>query len=225
MVEQPELPSRLSEFLREHFPEILGLALAADYVSDRLSDLRPEEYRVIAQAATKRQHEFATGRYVARTAMASLEIGACAVGRDESRRPIWPEGCLGSISHSGSLAIAAVARSEVLRGVGIDLEEVDRVVSQLHRKLFTPWELAAYAQGDARWSGLLFSAKEAAYKAINPIVGEFIGFQEVEVDVDWPNSQFATRYVGEHAPNKLLDVGSGHFGFIEEHVVTLFLIP
>ena len=215
----------LQRFLDGSFPAVEGLSLAGAPVADHLGDLYPEEHAAIAQAVIKRQHEFATGRHLARTAMASLKIGACAVGRDKSRRPIWPDICLGSISHSGSLAIAAVARSEVLRGVGIDLEEGDRVVSQLHRKLFTPWELATYGQGDPRWSGLLFSAKEAAYKAINPIVGEFIGFQEVEVDIDWPNSQFRVRYVGEHAPNKLLDVGSGHFGFIEEHVVTLFLIP
>ena len=216
---------KLQGFLNDHFPVIAGLCVVADVVGDHRDQLLPEEQAAIVNAVAKRQHEFSTGRLLARKAMAGLGLQARAVGRDAKRRPIWPSACLGSISHTGTLAAAAVAHCDALRGVGVDLEEGDRVVPQLHTKLFTPWERAAYAQSDPRWTGLLFSAKEAGYKAVNPLVGQFIGFEEVEIDVDWRQFRFSIRYVGKHAANKILDVGLGHFGFFEDHVISLFVIP
>jgi 4'-phosphopantetheinyl transferase EntD len=215
----------LQGFLDSHFPKVPGLTLKAGPVDDHRQQLLPEERPAIENAVAKRQYEFSTGRLLARSAMAQLGIGASAVARDPERRPIWPDNALGSISHTGKLALAAVAHRQALRGVGVDLEEGERVVPQLHAKLFTPRELTVYAQSDPRWTGLLFSAKEAGYKAANPIVGKFIGFQEVEIDVDWQQWRFAIRYVGEHTANQVLDLGWGHFGFFADHVITLFVIP
>lgn len=225
MPRSPPATGALQQFIDNHFADAEGLSIVGASVANHVDDLEADEYSYIADAVTKRRHEFSTGRYLARQAMTSLGLRPCAIGRDESRRPVWPDTCLGSISHSGTLAVAAVARSRVLRGLGVDLEEPDRVAPQLHRKLFTAWERDAYAYGDPRWAGLLFSAKEAGYKAVNPLVGNFIGFQEVEIDVDWTNSRFSVRYVGEHLPNKLLDVGLGYFGFFQGYVVSLFMIP
>lgn len=201
------------------------MRLAASKVDDHRDCLHAEERAAIANAVAKRQHEFATGRYLARQAMLALGLPEAPVGRADDRSPIWPDACIGSISHTASLALAAVARCDALRGVGVDLEEADRVVPQLHGKLFTAWERSTYELDDPRCSGLLFSAKEAAYKAVNPVVGNFIGFQQVELDVAWPQQRFAVRYVGEHPANRLLDAGLGYFGYFQDHVVSLFTIP
>ena len=218
-------PDTLQGFVDAHFPAREGVCLLAGEVADYADELYPEELVAVASAVAKRQREFATGRYLARKAMEQLGIARGPVVRDEDRRPIWPADCLGSISHTNVFALAAVAREQACKGVGVDLEEGDRVVTQLHDKLFTAWERSAYPQGDPRWPGLLFSAKEAGYKAVNPVVGRFIGFQEVEVDVDWARNRFTIRYVGEHQPNKLIDSGSGYFGFFRDHVISLFVIP
>ena len=169
------------------------MKLAAGPVGDHRDQLHAEERAAIANAVAKRQHEFATGRYLSRQAMRALGVPEAPVGRADDRSPIWPDACIGSISHTPTLALAAVAHHDALRGVGVDLEEGDRVVPQLHGKLFTAWERTTYELDDPRCSGLLFSAKEAAYKAVNPLVGQFIGFQEVEVDVAWPQQRFAVR--------------------------------
>ncbi|NIP14450.1 MAG: 4'-phosphopantetheinyl transferase superfamily protein [Pseudomonadales bacterium] len=112
-----------------------------------------------------------------------------------------------------------------MEGIGIDLEEADRVSAELHEKLFTPAEQARYAEAQHGWADLLFSAKEAVYKAVNPIVGKYIGFQEVEVDVAFSEQRFVARYVGGHAPNAVLERGAGYFLFAEQHVFSLFIIP
>jgi 4'-phosphopantetheinyl transferase EntD len=88
---------------------------------------------------------------------------------------------------------------------------------------------AAGSAADAhRLGALYFSAKEAVYKAVNPLVGRFIGFQEVEIDlINAPNAEqggFRLRYVGEHEPNRVVERGEGYYDFVDRYVVTVFLI-
>jgi enterobactin synthetase component D len=157
--------------------------------------------------------------------MAELGLSPCPVLRAGDRRPLWPADRIGSITHAGDVAIAAVALARARRGIGIDLEETARITQRLFGRLFTDGELAGFRRGDSRLPGLLFSAKEAVYKAVNPSVGRFIAFQEVEVRVDWPSRTFWPQYLGEHAPNAIMESGIGHFCFFERYVLTVFMIP
>ena len=111
-----------------------------------------------------------------------------------------------------------------MRGLGIDLEAHGRVGEKLYSKLFTDSELAALHRADPRQAGLLFSAKEAGYKAVHPLVGQFIPFQAAEVHVDWARSTFRLRYVGDQPANAIMDAGTGYFCFFERYVFTLFMI-
>ncbi|MCZ6711296.1 MAG: 4'-phosphopantetheinyl transferase superfamily protein, partial [Gammaproteobacteria bacterium] len=215
----------LQTYLNAHLPPMDGVAIVAAEVADHLDELSAEEQPAIANAIKKRQWEFATGRHLARQAMSAIGVAPQAICRDAERRPVWPKGCIGSITHADGLVVAAVARCEVFNGIGIDLECSERVTSKLYNRLFTDPERTTYQSADARWPGLLFSAKEAGYKAVNPLVGKFIGFHDVEVDVDWSRRQFAIRYVGDHEPNRALETGEGHFGFFERYVFSLFIIP
>ena len=177
----------------------------------------------VERAVAKRRREFATGRHFARLALQQLGQAPAAILRDDDRRPIWPQGNVGSISHTECLAAAVVASAKSLRGAGIDIEYCDRVTEELQPRLLTEHEMTR-SWHDEREPAVIFSAKEAGYKAINPIVGEFIGFQAAEIDLDWTQGRFAIRYVGEHAPNRLLETGEGQFCFIDQQVVTLFFI-
>ncbi|MFP6816703.1 MAG: 4'-phosphopantetheinyl transferase superfamily protein [Pseudomonadales bacterium] len=215
----------LQIYLDAHLPQIEGVAILAGQAADHVNELAAEELPGIANAIDKRRWEFATGRHLARQAMSAIGVAPQAILRDTSRRPVWPKGCIGSITHANSLVVAAVARREMLGSIGIDLEQAGRVSTKLYGRLFTEQERVANQDADERWPGLLFSAKEAGYKAVNPLVGEFIGFHEAEVDVDWSRRQFAIRYVGDHVPNKVLETGEGHFGFFERYVFSLFIIP
>ena len=74
-----------------------------------------------------RRDSFSSGRYCVRAAQAELAIPAQEIGRNE-RAPIWPQGCIGSISHSASVAVAALSTS--LTGVGVDIERQGRVTGE-----------------------------------------------------------------------------------------------
>ena len=65
----------------------------------------------------------------------------------------------------------------------------------------------------------------AAYKAVYPRAGRFIGFQEAEIDIDWEARTLRARYIGDHPPNRIMSDGEGHFCFFGEYVLTVFLIP
>ncbi len=187
--------------------------------------LLPAEAAAVAGAIGKRRREFASGRHAARTALGKLTGSTPPLPRDGQGRPLWPVGIVGSISHSEMLA-AAVVSSASLRGIGIDVEDSNRLTEsrpRLLEKLFTPAERAITWE-DAREAVVRFCAKEAAYKAVHPLVGRYIGFREVETDIDWRRSAFRVRYVGVHEPNRLLDGGYGRFCFLGAQVVALFII-
>jgi len=221
--------------LRALLPASPQIEFVVARIADHRAALLPEELPAIGRAIDKRVHEFSTGRVAARRAMGGLGLPAAPIPRDGSRAPVWPHTCAGSITHGGDLAMAAVARRDALRGLGIDLEEADRVTEELFDKLLTVAERqrlqasTASVGGARRRAGLVFSAKEAVYKAVNPIVGVFIGFKEVEVDFE-PHAhaetgRFTLRYIGEHAPNRVMEAGEGYYCFFEQYVFTAFVIP
>jgi 4'-phosphopantetheinyl transferase EntD len=220
--------------LRALLPAAPPIAVAVEPIADHRDALLPEELPAIGRAIDKRIDEFSTGRVAARRAMRALGLSAGAVGRSETRAPAWPLHSIGSITHAGDTAMALVARRETVRGIGIDLEESHRVTDELFGKLFTGREQAALRSAGGsievvhRLGALYFSAKEAVYKAVNPLVGRFIGFQEVEIDLTHaPTAEqggFRMRYVGDHEPNRIMELGEGYYDFVDRYVVTVFLI-
>ncbi|MBX3707412.1 MAG: 4'-phosphopantetheinyl transferase superfamily protein [Pseudomonadales bacterium] len=225
----------LAAALAALLPARFGVAVTAGAMADHRDTLRPEELPAIARAVDRRVHEFSTGRLLARQAMIRLGMPDAPIPRAADRSPVWPAACQGSITHAGGHVLAAVTRRESLCGLGVDLEEAHRVTAELHAKLFTPTERArlldpAPGATATRRAALLFSAKEAVYKAVHPSVGVFIGFQEVEVaiagDIDAPAGAFSMRYVGTHAPNRIMETGLGYFCSVDtRYVLTAFVIP
>ena len=207
------------------FPLPANCALALGAVADY--PLPAEEAQGLRRASSKRRRQFASGRHFARLAIRQLTGSSAPVPRDPQGRPQWPEGMVGSIAHSERFA-AAVAASAGLRGIGIDLERADRLGdgrrnARLHQRLFTEEERSRTWE-DPRQGTLMFSAKEAAYKAIHPIAGRCIGFREVEADLDWRERAFRIRYLGNWPPNRLLNRGIGCFRLFDDQLAALFFI-
>jgi len=194
---------------------------------DRVS---PVQLEPLSRAVPKRQREFAAGRYLARRALQASGIAADSpeleIGRSGDRRPLWPSDRVGSISHTNELAWVAVSRVSSLVSLGIDLEQTGRLKPKLYASIFTEAEQSRYAgHTTTRWSDIVFSAKEAVFKAVNPLVGRYIGFLEVEVDLAENGHHFHLRYLGEHQPNQVMERGEGYVTFRDGHVLTLFVIP
>jgi 4'-phosphopantetheinyl transferase EntD len=148
--------------------------------------LLPEEAGVVAGALPARRREFATVRACARAALARLGVAAGPILPGEGGAPIWPPGVVGSMSHCAGYRGCGVAPSRQLRGLGIDAEPdeplpddvLDVVASASERaQLHRLWDQNAAVH----WDRLLFSAKEAVYKAWFPLAGRWLEFDEVTV--------------------------------------------
>ncbi|MGY9049621.1 MAG: 4'-phosphopantetheinyl transferase family protein, partial [Rhodobacterales bacterium] len=118
-------------------------------------------------AVIKRRSEYLAGRAVA--ALALREAGLPEqVGRRD-RAPLWPKGSTGSISHTDTRVIAVVSRSHA--GLGVDCETImtPSQAAEIHPMVLTPAE-AGQHPGILSFSAfltLVFSAKEALYKAVS----------------------------------------------------------
>ena len=150
---------------------------------ERLEDAGPlqgAERELASGFAPPRALEFAAGRHCAREALRALGLPPEPLLRGEGREPLWPPGIVGSISHATGYCGAVVARTRTCRGLGFDVEEWGRMRPALWRRIATPaereWLGAQDAQGE-RWATVLFSAKEAFYKAQYPCSATFLGFQ------------------------------------------------
>lgn len=169
----------------------------------------------LEDAAPARLLEFAAGRHCAREALRALGYEPVAVPRGGSREPLWPPGITGSISHASGYCGAVVARASTCGGLGFDVEEWGRMRPALWRRIATPAErewLRARGDEGERWATVLFSAKEAFYKAQYPRSATFLGFQaaafhatgpgrfEIELLRDVPGIGSAgARFGGRHA--------------------------
>jgi 4'-phosphopantetheinyl transferase EntD len=97
-----------------------------------------------------------------------------------SGAPRWPRGFVGSLAHDEAFAVAAVASSTDLRGIGVDIEPALPLPEDVLAIVATRQERHAL-NGDLLSARLLFCMKEAVYKALNPIDGVFLDYHDVDV--------------------------------------------
>jgi 4'-phosphopantetheinyl transferase EntD len=106
-----------------------------------------------------------------------------AVGRGSAGEPCWPADLVGAISHSGDIAIAIVGRKAEYAGLGVDIEQLGRGMSQAAARIVClPNEMGwvDLASGSTRLT-MLFSAKEAVFKATYPIERVRLWFTDAEL--------------------------------------------
>lgn len=169
-----------------------------------------------------RRKTFRHGRHCARKALVRAGCEACALPVGDGRAPEWPTGYIGSISHTDSQALAAVASAEHLDALGVDLEERGILEESVVRLVCRADELPRLDRlGDAETAArLLFSAKEAVFKSLWPLVRRYIDFQEVALAFDLGRQNFR---IGQ-APTLPVDLSrrlEGRFALTSDHVVTI----
>jgi 4'-phosphopantetheinyl transferase EntD len=143
--------------------------------------LFPQEMPAIARAVPKRRAEFAAGRRAARAALAEIGIAPVAVPVGDHRAPVWPEGVVGAITHDAGVALAAVARSDRMRGLGIDVTEAAPLPGNTRRAILPHAAEQGLSPLEER---AVFSAKESLFKALFPFLGTYFGFEAAAVRVD-----------------------------------------
>jgi 4'-phosphopantetheinyl transferase EntD len=98
---------------------------------------------------------------------------------------------VGSITHCPGFAAAAVARAQDVAALGIDAEPAGPVPPRFLDRIATATEVRDLArltgQADGLpWGRILFSAKEAVYKAWFPLAGVAVAPRAVVVRVEPP---------------------------------------
>jgi 4'-phosphopantetheinyl transferase EntD len=180
--------------------EILpAAAVAVEAFDDSASvALFPAEKSAIERAVEKRRREFTTARGCAHRALVGLGLAPGPVPGGVRGEPLWPAGVVGSITHCRGYRGAAVAHAADLVTIGIDAEThaslpdglVDDVARPGEREMLG--ELAA-ATPAIHWDRLLFSAKEAVYKAWFPLTRSWLGFEDAELEIDPRRRAFTAR--------------------------------
>jgi 4'-phosphopantetheinyl transferase EntD len=144
--------------------------------------LMTPERPALATSVVKVRRASGTARIVARALLAQLGHARCPVPKAPSGAPVWPSGIVGSLAHDDRVAVAAIARRLDIEALGIDVEPAEMLPSDLLEMVATPRERLAIAADPYR-GRLIFAAKEAVYKAVNPLDQVFLDHHDVEVDL------------------------------------------
>lgn len=178
-------------FGEELFPFLadLGVAVSAcrlDAGWDDPERLHPAERSMLSGAAPVRRREIIAGRTQARALIERLGREAAPIPRAADRRPLWPAGLIGSITHSREFCAVALAPNGVGASLGIDLEPLDPIEPELHATICAGEELRALAAPGWPFAPpelvcCAFAAKEAFYKAWYPVTGRFLEHHDVVV--------------------------------------------
>jgi 4'-phosphopantetheinyl transferase EntD len=156
----------------------------APWAPDALSLLHPDELARARTLSPRRQATYVGGRLALRHALRGWGVLTGPLTSNDRGAPVVPDGWTGSISHKTAVAVALAAPRDAGH-VGVDVEAVVREGSDIAAHVLTPAEQAAVARlpgHEQRPAVLLhFSLKEAIYKALDPYVRRYVGFQEVEV--------------------------------------------
>jgi 4'-phosphopantetheinyl transferase EntD len=158
--------------------------------------LFPEEEKIIARAVEVRRREYAAVRSCAGACLGRLGYAPAPILHGFGGAPMWPAGVQGSMTHCAGYSAAAVGLFPPISAIGIDAEPdaplpdgvLDLVATSAERNRLAVTELEP---DGPNWDRLLFSAKEAAYKAWFPLVGEWLGAQEAEIVFDPQDGTFA----------------------------------
>ncbi len=200
-----------------------GCHAAVGRVQDHMGALSPAEREQVEGAVASRRAEFSTGRLLAKRAVGELGIRARSIPSLPNRQPIWPEGAVGSITHSRRYAVAVACPGSLFAGVGIDLERTNRVSEKVAPRTMTERERAGTGTGWPPFAPTAnFCAKEAVFKAVNPIVGLMIGFKEVEIVWREQEEGFRATHIGPNPENAIMERGEGAVFTLEGHIGALF---
>lgn len=140
----------------------------------------------LKRAVAKRKSEFLAGRYLAKIALQSIGRSCHYIAIGENRAPVWPQGILGSISHTSTIAQCVISDSQCYQYIGLDIEhwltsaDANNIASSIVESPEEYAPLIPYLPFNKVLT-LIFSAKESLFKAIYKEVGRYFDFSAAQV--------------------------------------------
>ena len=194
------------------------------------NSLWPEEVAFVEKAVEKRRKEFACGRDFARRCFCALGVPPGPLPANSNRSPRWPDGLVGSITHTNTYCAVAVARRTEVQALGIDVEDVSRLRPDLLPYVLTQHELTASLQelgpqAQQRVGAVLFSAKEAFYKCVHGIAQTTLRLSDIEIELDQGSEAFQVRLPATSPPFGTGQLFTGRYIYDGGRVATAMALP
>jgi 4'-phosphopantetheinyl transferase EntD len=184
--------------------EHVGLAVVS--VRDLANyTLHPKEARILApRACQRKQLEFALGRAAAHFALKQIGLeDSGPVLRGPTGEPLWCDGIVGSITHCYPWCAAVVVRCSDRLAIGVDLENMEGMQgADISDWVCCEPELDWVRHGDfQKRLTMIFSAKEAVYKAFSSLCHRYIDFKEVGLTWFPQKDRFQCEFLAPFGPN------------------------
>jgi len=191
--------------------------------------LYSEEEKLISRAAKKRKIEFTAGRLCSRKALKQLGIKQFPILIGNAREPLWPAQITGSISHCDDYCGAALAHQKDFRSIGLDIESITPLESEVLNAICTPaeqeWSNCTPPPPDSNWPKIIFSMKECVYKCLFPLIQTFIDFHQVSIKIDPTTMRFSAHLEKELLfPYGIHTPIIGRFAYNSQHIFTGMVI-
>jgi enterobactin synthetase component D / holo-[acyl-carrier protein] synthase len=217
----------------EVFPLDRQIAQRVVLLSDSLQRERgSRERKTRSEQFRLRQMIFDTGRACAAELLADLGSCETSVPMAADRSPVWPQGYVGSITHTDDLVGVAVARRKDFRSIGIDAEAIiqpetrveidDLCMSETERALRDSLGISHQT-----FSSLCFSAKESFFKCLYPLTGVWFDFPDAEIACFDADLQHLQMRLLRDLPSGFREgqIFSGTFSWTDRRVYTAFSLP
>lgn len=138
------------------------------------------------KAVTKRRAEYFASRVCVRYALSQLGIEGFLLTNDRDRAPIWPQGIIGSLSHTHHCISLLLAKATSEKILGVDCEQImqQQTAEEMQSMIVTAQEMAVLRHSGLPFSTALtvaFSLKESLYKALFPQLRTFMNFDAAEI--------------------------------------------
>jgi enterobactin synthetase component D len=142
------------------------------------------------RAVTKRRAEHVAGRLCIHWCYQMLTNQTPPmISSDKHGCPVWPFPFKGSISHSSTMAVGILTQDTNILSLGIDIETLldDKTTTDIVGMVLSSEEQSVHRSrynqemSFSRFVTLVFSAKEAIYKAVYPLVRHFFDFTAASV--------------------------------------------
>ena len=165
-------PDPLAEELQHLAPEVL---VKGGSFAHRLPEFRgvPRSQRDEILLATRREW---TGECLT-ALLATAGLPAVEPPRLPSGSRSWPQGYTGSVSKRRTNVVAAIAPTDRMKSIGIDIEWQDGKGLPMLGGLDSREQPYVVPKDDGQL--IVFSVKEAVFKALHPIFGAALDFKEI----------------------------------------------
>ena len=191
------------------------------------------------RAVAVRRAQFADTRACARKALSELtgcDHSSTGIVRGERGVPVFPEGVVGSLTHTTDFRAAVVADGTLFASVGLDVEVAQPLPSGVGEVVLTARDRdqvgvvmgrcgtgsglsCSDSDVNALVGTVIFSAKESVYKSWFPVVGVFLDFSQAVIELRCDGS-FVAHIDSDVGVVPRLPTIEGRWAIVAGYVVT-----